>query len=349
MTFSALNLLQLILSFLALLLGLYVTSLRRPIALASFLFVMSLHSGVRAFRETLDYSTVAYSYTLGFLYGPLIFLTLLDILRSSQNKLLTLLHFVPFIFAIISLKFDITSITALGTMLCLLSLGYVIASFQVLSNFVNAVEHTRSSAMPAEIFWLRRVVDIFAILVLYQCCRFILGLVVSETIRNIFEFGFFIGVVLFFALLIFKGLRKPDMIPTFDEDERALSREMKGKSRRNIADWQNELIHKLNHLMAEEKPYLDQEISVKSLAELMGIGGRQLSELINDVHGYSFSELINRARVNEAEELMRNDRQQQRTLLEIAMDAGFNSKSSFNLMFKRYTQQTPSVFRKNLK
>jgi AraC-like DNA-binding protein len=139
------------------------------------------------------------------------------------------------------------------------------------------------------------------------------------------------------------------MIPTFDEDERALSREMKGKSRRNIADWQNELIHKLNRLMAEEKPFLDQEISVKSLAELMGIGGRQLSELINDVHGYSFSELINRARVSEAEELMSNDQQQQRTLLEIAMDAGFNSKSSFNLMFKRYTKRTPSEFRKNLK
>jgi AraC-like DNA-binding protein len=348
-TFSALNLLQLILSCLALLLGMYVISLRRPMALASFLFVMSLHSGVRAFRETLDYSTVAYSYTLGFLYGPLIFLTLLDILRSSQNKLLNVLHFIPFILSIVSLKFAMGSMTVMGTVLCLLSLGYLIASFRVLSNFVNAVEHTRSSAMPREVFWLRRVVDIFAILVLYQCCRFILGLVVSETIRNVFEFGFFIGAVLFFALLIFKGLRNPNMIPIFDEDERALSREMKGKSRRNIADWQNKLIQKLNHLMAEEKPFLDPEISVKSLSRLMDINDRQLSVLINDGYGYSFSELINRARVNEAEELMRNDIQQACTLLEIAMDAGFNSKSSFNHMFKRYTQQTPSVFRKNFK
>lgn len=317
-------------------------------ALASFLFVMSLHSGVRAFRETLDYSTVAYTYTLGFLYGPLIFLTLRDILRLPPNKHLNVLHFVPFIFSIVSLKFHIASMTVMGTMLCVLSLGYVIASYIVLSNFVNAVEHTRSSPMPREIFWLRRVVDIYSILVLYQCCRFILGLMVSDTLRNVFEFGFFIAVVLFFALLIFRGLRKPTIIPIFDEDERALGREMKGKSRRNIAVWQNDLMAKLNHFMAEEKPFLDPEISVKSLSRLMDINDRQLSELINDGYGYSFSELINRARVNEAEKLMRNDSQQECTLLEIAMDAGFNSKSSFNLMFKRYTQQTPSVFRKNL-
>jgi len=266
----------------------------------------------------------------------------------SQYQRYLFLHFIPFVLAVVGLNFDLLSPTDLGTLLCALSLAYVGVCFRLLMTFMNALEFTRTTALPLELVWLRRVLYVYAVLVVYQCSRFLLGLVVSDGVRNFFDIGFFVGTVSLFALLIFQGLRQPSLVPTFTDEDLKLSEDLKGRPRGNISPDQMALSQKLNDLMAHSKPFLDPELTVGALAALMGINGRQLSELINDVYAYSFSELINRARVDEAKSLMQSDIEASKTILDIGMEAGFNSKSSFNFMFKRYAQQTPSEFRRGL-
>ncbi|WP_101760388.1 helix-turn-helix domain-containing protein [Oceanicoccus sp. KOV_DT_Chl] len=101
--------------------------------------------------------------------------------------------------------------------------------------------------------------------------------------------------------------------------------------------------------MLEFKPFLNPAITVKQLALDLGTSPRYLSEIINDHYGISFSEYINRARVKEAKRLMSLAEFSNQSLLDIALDSGFNSKSSFNLMFKRYSSVTPSEYRKAVK
>lgn len=346
LSFSAINVLQLILSCFSALLGLYVFSLRRPIPLAAFLLAMCLHSGIRAFRESLSYEVVAYSFSLGFLYGPLIYLTLRDILNKQRFSFYTVIHFLPFVLALISRMNGWGSLTDFGTALCLYSFLYVYMTYRTLYIFARALEHTRASQPPPEYFWLQRIIWIFSIMVIYQSSRFILGLVFSNTVNDVFELGFFLGSITLFSLLIYRGMQGPSIVPDFDEEDIALSKEMSDKSRRNISNKQRELVQQLELIMRSNKPFLDPNISVKLLATEMDISGRQVSELINDYYGYSFSELINRARINEATRLIEND--PDCPFLDIAMSSGFSSKSSFNLMFKRYLQQTPTQFRTNL-
>ena len=108
------------------------------------------------------------------------------------------------------------------------------------------------------------------------------------------------------------------------------------------------LIDKLVSYMAEKKPYLDPDLQLSSLAKEMKMTRGQLSQLINNGLGENFYDFINRHRVEEVKKLMADPDKENFSLLGIAFEAGFKSKSSFNLIFKRFTGLTPTGYRKNL-
>jgi AraC-like DNA-binding protein len=109
-----------------------------------------------------------------------------------------------------------------------------------------------------------------------------------------------------------------------------------------------ELISKLLNYVAEKKPYLDSELTLSSLAKDLSISRSQLSLLINEGIGDNFYDFINKYRVEEVKTLMVDPQVKNYNLLGIALEAGFKSKSTFNLIFKRFTGLTPTEYRKNL-
>jgi AraC-like DNA-binding protein len=110
----------------------------------------------------------------------------------------------------------------------------------------------------------------------------------------------------------------------------------------------DELISKLLNYVAEKKPYLDSELTLSSLAKNLSISRSQLSLLINEGIGDNFYDFINKYRVEEVKKLMVDPQVKNYNLLGIALEAGFKSKSTFNLIFKRFTGLTPTGYRKNL-
>lgn len=105
-------------------------------------------------------------------------------------------------------------------------------------------------------------------------------------------------------------------------------------------------LERLEHLMGEEKLYLEDDLSLPRLADQIGVPAHFLSQVINSFQGKGFYPYIHELRVREACRLM--TKQPDRTILSIAYDCGFNSKSSFNTAFLKITGQTPSQFRRNL-
>jgi AraC-like DNA-binding protein len=108
------------------------------------------------------------------------------------------------------------------------------------------------------------------------------------------------------------------------------------------------LIEKLQQYMKDEKPFLDAELSLSTMAKAMGINRNQLSQLINTGIGENFYDFINKYRVEEVKRLMTDPQKQNYNLLGMALEAGFKSKSTFNLIFKRFTGLTPTEYRKNI-
>ena len=100
--------------------------------------------------------------------------------------------------------------------------------------------------------------------------------------------------------------------------------------------------------MQEQKPYLENQLSLRSLAKELEVNANYLSQVINEKHGKNFFEFINSYRVNELKQMMNDPTNRQFTLLSMAFDCGFNSKTTFNTAFKRITGLTPSQYLKKV-
>lgn len=108
-----------------------------------------------------------------------------------------------------------------------------------------------------------------------------------------------------------------------------------------------ETIMKLRKLMLEESLYLKQELSLGETANKLGIHAHQLSKLLNAQLQKSFFEFVNEYRVDEFKKLVSDPKNKHLSLLGLAMEAGFNSKATFNRFFKKSMGITPSEFRKS--
>jgi AraC-like DNA-binding protein len=108
-----------------------------------------------------------------------------------------------------------------------------------------------------------------------------------------------------------------------------------------------ELKQKLISSMEKEKPYLDGDLNLLKLSDLIQINAHQLSYLLNTGFNENFFHFVNKYRVEYAKELLLDDSQKKLSMVGIAFESGFNSKTAFNTIFKKMTEMTPSEFKKN--
>jgi len=107
-------------------------------------------------------------------------------------------------------------------------------------------------------------------------------------------------------------------------------------------------VEKVDHHMMVSKPYLDRELTIYDLSRQLQIPRHILSEIINEHIGKNFYNLVNDYRVNEVKKRLESDEYKHLTILAIAFDSGFNSKSSLNTIFKEKTGSTPSEYLKTI-
>lgn len=108
-----------------------------------------------------------------------------------------------------------------------------------------------------------------------------------------------------------------------------------------------QIIQQLEKIMATQKPYLQAELTVATLAKYIDVKPYQLTKALNLELGKKFNGYINEYRVTEVKILLNNPTYDNKTLLAIAFDAGFNSKASFNRVVKKITGQSPSSLKKS--
>ncbi|MEF9477974.1 helix-turn-helix domain-containing protein [Chryseobacterium sp. 1B4] len=97
--------------------------------------------------------------------------------------------------------------------------------------------------------------------------------------------------------------------------------------------------------MEIQKPYLDSELNLIRLAEMLSVSTHHLSYVINTGFGKNFFQYVNEYRIDHAKKLLKEP-DSKLSILGIAYESGFNSKTSFNTTFKKVTGQTPSEFKK---
>lgn len=110
----------------------------------------------------------------------------------------------------------------------------------------------------------------------------------------------------------------------------------------------NKYLRLLKKHMDDEKPYLDSSLGLKQLAERIDLSSNQLSQLLNEQLNQNFYDFVNSYRLEEFKRIVKNPKNKNFTLLYLAYDCGFNSKTTFNTFFKKSTGKTPSEYFKSI-
>ena len=115
-----------------------------------------------------------------------------------------------------------------------------------------------------------------------------------------------------------------------------------------ISDTVNKNIPGFVKFIVEDKNYMDSSLTLEKTADNLNLSPSYLSRIINQEMGITFTDFVNKKRVEEAASYLTNPEFSNYTLVAIGLEAGFNSKSAFNSSFKKITGKTPGEFRKEL-
>lgn len=326
------------------------------------------------------------SWLIPSLFGPLVYLFTVKLCsHPSVFRKTDWLHFIPFIIYLIILlpwyvqsaevkrsylsDFELASQDDFGFLnqfSLLLILIYLVLTLRFLRQFRKDIKETFSEISQKRVEWMTT----FSYAVLTVLIVSTLGFYGHKwnipVLDAIYHYNYFLMVLLVYWIA-YKALLQPIIfdIPVFEEDIRpkpiiplvsenpssTLSEVQSRKyTRSGLDDEQAELVYKqLVDCMKKDKPYLDPEINIYQLAQLINVKKHHLSQVINEKAGINFFDFINEFRVEEIKRNMIDGDKKNLTLLGIALESGFNSKATFNTAFKKFTGQTPSDFQKSLK
>ncbi|MCI0470843.1 MAG: helix-turn-helix domain-containing protein, partial [Candidatus Aminicenantes bacterium] len=123
-------------------------------------------------------------------------------------------------------------------------------------------------------------------------------------------------------------------------------RKLKNKYKHSTLDPEKseKYFKRLEHLVAVEKKFRDENLTLNSLAKQLAIAPRYLSQIVNERLNKNFRDYINEYRVKEAMQLLIDPGKSAATILETGLEVGFNSKEVFNRAFKKFTGATPSRY-----
>jgi AraC-like DNA-binding protein len=138
-------------------------------------------------------------------------------------------------------------------------------------------------------------------------------------------------------------MTRPKPRPLSDEGERVSAKKYEKSTL--TPERAERYVNKLVQCMQEEKPFTDGDLNLQSLSATLSIPPHHLSQIINERLGQTFTDFINSYRVEEAKQRLLDPEFSHMSLLGVAIEVGFNSKSSFNSVFKKHTNMTPSEFR----
>lgn len=302
--------------------------------------------------------------TSNFLYGPLVY-CFVDILVSNQPKFQRrhFYHMLPFIIiygiTLIAIfiprgnagENGLIELVAFEVFVIQI-LGYNILAIKKLAKHRGALLQTYSDFGPRDFNWLR-----FFLL-------FITGIyILSIGITHLIVFGIHAGrfyilvqlaITVSIYLMSYRVIFQPAMfvlspvLSTPADEQEPVNTTINKYQRSGLKPEQATGYFKdLLVYMDTEKPYLDQELDIYSLAERLHISRNHLTQIINEQAGKNFYEFINAYRVEEVKRMMDDPMYDNLTIPAIGSEAGFKSKTGFNTNFKKITGLTPTEWKKN--
>lgn len=225
-----------------------------------------------------------------------------------------------------------------------LRVAYCLWSLLLIVRYTQRLKSTHSNVEKVDVTWIRTLVFGFMLVMLMEV---VLSIAKMFSLYQHYDLGVFekIGLTGYYTvfvlvnLLVFTGVRYFASFESVREPEKP--RKVAGEQVCNPA-----LAEEIDRKMLAEKLYLQPDVTIDLLAESLQVPTRDLSMIINRHFEVNFYEFINRYRIQEAMRLLRSADGEGKTITDIYLEVGFNSKSVFNTFFKKAAGMTPSQYRR---
>lgn len=166
---------------------------------------------------------------------------------------------------------------------------------------------------------------------------------------NLGIFSFAISYFGFFQPSIFFASSGSELVPEVRQAPVIEADKAKYKKSSLTEEKASEYLKQITRLLEAERLYLQPDLSIQEISDKLDVPKHYLTESLNTYMGKNFYTLINEYRIKEFKALAADEKNRHLTLLALAYDSGFNSKSAFNLVFKKQTGETPSQFLRTLR
>lgn len=146
-------------------------------------------------------------------------------------------------------------------------------------------------------------------------------------------------------LATYKGITQPTLWQRQPEEKEINVTKLQAPRQSINEKKLEDIIARIMHVMNNEKLYQEPELTLQDLSARLEFPPHQVSQAINEGMKKTFYDLVNGYRVEEAKRLLLNESNRNYTILSVGFEAGFNSKTTFNTVFKKFTGLTPTDFR----
>lgn len=301
------------------------------------------------------------------LYGPLLFLYTLYSLRDERKlRMLDYLHFAPAIlFYIYLLPFyfsysieqkilvdkglvdDFAVFSTLALISFIISgLTYPVISYWLLGKHKKLLDDNFSYNNRISLDWLKYCIQGIGVLFLSVAVISILreGLGIQFSFNA--DYIFYSIIIIFVFCIGFFGIRQQNLFSRsgIGDKTQIVQEKPTGEYKKSglTPETAQEIHRRLRNIMSEKKLYINPQLTLSELAENLDVSINHLSQIINQYERVNFHDFVNKYRINEFIENASTNKEF--SLLACAFDAGFNSKSSFNSVFKKHHGITPSKY-----
>lgn len=234
-----------------------------------------------------------------------------------------------------------------------LRVGYCAAVLMLIFKYKDILKTTHSNIEKVDILWLKILVVGFMVITLMHevlALAKVIGFIGGYDFQhpdptgNIIEYiGLSGNYALFFLVctLVFTSMRY------FSNFEAVKQKDTKETTKKTTQEklLNPEYAAKIDGFMRSQKTYLNPELTLDMLADTLSIPAKDLSMIINRHFNLNFYEFVNGYRIEEAQKRLLDPTNKEKTITDIYLEVGFNSKSVFNTFFKKLVGKTPSEYR----
>jgi AraC-like DNA-binding protein len=211
-----------------------------------------------------------------------------------------------------------------------------------------------------DLIWIKHFMNIAGLVILMWVFAIIINLNDQNNNSPIVYYPLRLSTTILIYWIGFKGLFRfrimEDRIVLRENIKKHLDLEQKDfdwdqkedRQEKIISKKQQELFNKINTHVIDHKLFLDPYLSLETLANSLELSSGYLSFLINNYSSNNFSDYINKLRINQVKQIIKDPEYLNYTIVSIGLESGFNSKSTFYKSFKKFTGLSPAEFKKQI-